>query len=257
MIDASFRESIESATSQMVRVVSDGDALIVRTGALYPSGAPVTVDVREEGGSCFVSDSGRARLEGELLGSSSRLFMGQAQIVSEQLGVEFDQHSFFVLKVDISRVSGAIKVIGAASLKAATLTEARMSEQAEKNDRADLIDRLLGVFGPRRVVKDFEMPGSSTHAWNFAGSVAIERRKVLFDCTGPKHLSVYSAHAKFSDIARLGPDAPERVIAYSRRHQLKSDYRNLLQQTANLITIEEEDATYQRIASQLIEKQPV
>lgn len=249
MIDVSFRESIESATLQMVGVVSDGNVLSIRTGAMYPSGAPVTVDVREEDDRCFVTDNGRARLEGDLLGASARLFTGQGQIVSDQLGVGFDQHSFFILKVDLTRVLGAIKIIGAASLKAATLTEARVSEQAEKNDRADLIDRLLGVFGPKRVTKDLEVIGASTHAWSFAGSVATDKRDVLFDCTGPKHIAVYSTHAKFSDIARLGQDAPKRVIAYSRRYDLKNGYRNLLQQTANLMKIEEQDATYEKVAS--------
>lgn len=249
MIDASFRDSIQSATSQMVGVVSDGNVLSVRTGSMFPSGAPVTVDVREETGSCIVTDGGRARLESELLGASTRLFTTQGQLVSEQLGVDFDHDSFFILKVELSRVLGAIKVIGTASLKAATLTEARVSEQAEKNDRADLIDRLLGVFGPERVTRDLEVIGASTHSWTFAGSVTSDQRSVLFDCTGPKHVAVYSAHAKFSDIARLGENAPKRVIAYSQRYDLKNDYRNLLQQTANLMTIEEQDTTYEKIAS--------
>ena len=249
MIDSSFRASIEAATQQMIGIVSDGDVLSIKTGALYPSGAPVTVDVRDEDGRCSVTDGGRARLESELLGASTKSFIGQAQMVSDQLGVGFDQHSFFVLRVDLDRALGAIKMVGGASYKAATLTEARMTEQAEKNDKADLIDRLLGVFGPKRVTKDFEIVGASTHSWNFAGSVSTDQRRVLFDCTGPKHISVYSNHTKFSDVARLGDNAPKRVIAYSNRYTIKNDYRNLLQQAANLIAIEEPDATYEQVGA--------
>lgn len=247
MIELEFRQAIESATARLVSVAADGDLLSVNTGSVYPSGGPVIVDVRQEGDGCFITDSGRASLEAELLGATPRLFIGQGKTVAEQMGVSFDHQSFFAVRVDVSRVLGAIKIIGTASLKAATLTEARMSEQAEKNDRADLIDRLLGVFGPRRVAKDYDIIGASTHAWSFAGRVSTDGVGVLFDCTGPQHISVYSTHAKFSDVARLESDAPGRVVTYSQRYEMKADYRNLLQQTASLIEIEEEDSTYEKV----------
>ncbi len=233
----------------MIRVQPDGDFQRVTMPGLYPSGTNVSVLVRYDGSNCFVSDQGQAHLEAELLGASSRLFTSQGKVVAEQTGCQFDNHSFFVIKADISRISGAIKVIASASLKAATLTEARVSEQAEKNDRADLIDRLVSVFGAPRVDKDFELTGASTHVWGFAGRVVSDSGAVLFDCTGPSHNAVYSTHAKFSDIARIGANAPRRVAAISRRYDFKTDYRNLLQQTASVIQIEERDEIYSKVAA--------
>lgn len=249
MSESDFSEIVASAAKGMIRVEPDGDFHRVVLPGLYPSGSNVSVMTRFDGANCFVSDYGQAQLEAELLGASSRLFSSQGKIVAEQTGCQFDDQSFFVIKADISRISGAIKVVASASLKAAMLTEARVSEQAEKNDRDDLVDRLVSVFGAAQVDKDFELNGASTHTWNFAGRVISGSRTLLFDCTGPSHNAVYSTHAKFSDIARIGSGAPGRVAAISRRYTLKTDYRNLLQQTANVIHIEEQDETYSRFAA--------
>ena len=126
-----FSKVIASATEHMIRVQPDGDSHRVTMPGLYPSGANVSVLVRHDGSNCFVSDHGQAYLESELLGAPSRLFASQGKVVAKQTGCQLYNHRLFVIKADISRISGAIKVIAGASLKAAILTEARMLEGSQ------------------------------------------------------------------------------------------------------------------------------
>ena len=248
MADGSLSQAVEEAARRLVSFSHGNDGSVVSTSALYPSGAPVRVRAAFDGATCFVNDMGFASHEADLAGATHRQFVNQAKIVSEQSGVSFDNHSFFAIQVPIDRLLGAVKVVAAASQRAAILTEAHISEQAKRNDKEILVQKLVSVFGRAKVDEEVDIVGASGHTWQIAG-VVRDSRVIAFDCATPAAPSIYSTHAKFADIRRL-EDNTGGVITVPQMQAFKSDYLSLLRQVANdVIEIDAPNASYEKIAA--------
>lgn len=231
----------------MVVVTREEDGYVLSTPSLYPSGAPVRVRVSFDGRTCFVSDMGLASHEAEMLGATHRQFKRCSKLVADEMGVSFDDHSFFILQVQIERVAAAIKIVAAASHRASVMTELNISEQSIKNDRDLLLDKLISAFGSKAVDKDFEFVGKSGHTWAVVGRVRASH-DLVFDTATPWHNSVVSVFAKFHDI-KLVPDAPKGVVAVSNPESFGSDYLSLLKQSAEVIGIDEPEKRYQDLSA--------
>lgn len=239
-------KAVRLAVAGLVSSYDSEEGTVVTLPNIYPSGAPITVRISFDGSSCFVSDMGNAFTEAELLGASQRLFKAQADEVVEEYGVRFDNHLFFALNVPLEKLDGAIRVVGAASNKAVVSVQNKMTEQSDKSIRAELVERLIHVFGSKSVSKDVSIRGSSSHEWRFAGRVSKEGQVILFDTATESANSIFSVHAKFSDV-KLVERAPRGVIAVPSFSVIKPDYRNLLQQAANLIEISSSDNVFERL----------
>lgn len=237
-----FVNAVEAAAKRLVTVRDVDDGYVISTSSLYPSGASVQVRAAFDGHTCYVSDMGLASHEAEMLGATPRQFRWQAKAVADELGVGFDNHSFFIVQVPIDRLSGAIKIVGAATHKSALLTEVAMTEQAERNDRELLLDRLVQVFGSASVEKRVRVVGKSGHNWPIAGRVRLAR-EVLFDTATPAFSSVVSARTKFQDIT-LAPNGGKGVIALAYPAKFAPDLRDLLEQAAEVIAIDDPEQTY-------------
>lgn len=246
-MNALIDSELERVLSRLVDARRSEEGTVVTLPSMYPSGSPVNVRVSFDGQVCFVNDMGQASHEADVLGATQRIFLNQARRVAEEFGVQFDNHCFFAVQVPLDRLSGAIRVIGAASQKAVMLTQDKLSEINDSAIRADLLDRLNAVYGEKRVERDVALTGSSSHKWGFVGRVMTERGPVLFDAATAAPPSVYGAVAKFSDI-RMLENPPKGVICVPNLERFTPDYRNLLQQAANVIEISSPDETFRRIA---------
>jgi hypothetical protein len=241
--DDAFVKAVQDASRRLVGLEEVDDGFVVTTSSLYPSGATVQVRTAFDGRTCYVSDMGLASHEAEMLGATPRQFRRHARLVADELGVGFDDHSFFIVQVPIDRLVGAIKIVTAATHKAAVLSDIGMAEQAERNDRELLFSRLVQVFGPEQVEKSFTISGSSGHQYKVAGRVKLSRG-VLFDTATPHFNSVSGAHTKFHDISLLS-DAPKTVIAIAHPKKFAPDLINLLQQSvADVIAIDDPEERY-------------
>lgn len=237
---------LQSVVSRLVESRESDEGTVVTLPMMYPSGSPVLVRVAFDGHVCFVNDMGIASHEADVLGASQRIFANQARRVAEEFGVQFDNHCFFAVQVPLDKLPGAIRVIGTASQKSVVLTQDKLSEINDSQVRADLLDRLVSVYGQSHVERDFSLVGSSSHKWNFVGRVVTERGPVVFDAATEAPASVFSAVAKFSDV-RMLEQPPKGVICVPRLQKFTPDYRNLLQQAANLVEISSPDETFRRI----------
>lgn len=240
-----FDEAVEAAARRLVSVRGADDGYVIGTSSLYPSGASVQVRAAFDGHTCYVSDMGLASHEAEMLGATTRQFRRHARSVADELGVAFDDHSFFIVQVPIARLSGALKVVAAASHRAAVITEMSMTEQAERNDRELLLDKLVQVFGAANVEKAVMVSGKSGHAWPMAGRVR-SRGGVIFDTATPQHVSVASAYTKFQDI-RMVEGSPKGVIALAYPSKFSPDLRSVLEQSAEIISISDPEDRYLRL----------
>lgn len=244
--DLQFVNAIEAAAKRLVAVTDVDDGYVISTSSLYPSGASVQVRATFDGHTCFVSDMGLAYHEAEMLGATQRQFRRSAKAVADDLGVGFDDHSFFIVQVPIDRLSGAIKIVGAATHKAALMIEAGMTEQAERNDRELLIDRLVQVFGRQKVEKGVTVLGESGHSWTVTGRVNL-LGGMLFDTATPAISSIVSAHTKFRDIQLVHGGAKGGVIALASPTKFAADYMSILKQSAEVIGIDDPEDTYRRM----------
>ncbi|MEM8824176.1 MAG: hypothetical protein AAGF30_11240 [Pseudomonadota bacterium] len=230
-------DSITGIIGKLVSSRDSDEGIVITLPSLYPSGTPVMTRVSFDGHTCFVSDMGNALNESELMGASPIVFKNQARDVASSYGVRFDNHCFFALNVDISRVVGAIQVIGNASQKSVVLTESKMAERNDTQLRREFTDKLLSMYGHDRIETDVRFTGSSTHEWTFAGSIQTDRGLVLYDTATPHFSSVSSAHTRFADI-RAVPMAPKGLVGVPSLTEMRLDYVNLLQQAANVIEID-------------------
>lgn len=239
-------EQVRKVVSTLLVSRESEEGYIVSLPTLYPSGAPVQVRTNFDGNTFFVSDMGQAFAEAELLGASQRVFQNQAREVASDSGILFDNHMFFSISVSPERLSGAIKVVGSASQKAAMLTENQMAEQKDTSVREDFIAALYETFGKTNIDTEVAIKGSSTHSWNFAARLKTSNGITLFDTSTISPNSVFSAHAKFSDI-KLLEVPPRGVIGIPSFKEMKADYRNLLQQVANVVEVGSDRSVLKRV----------
>lgn len=245
-MNAQVDTELQKVLSRLVYARSSEEGTVVTLPSMYPSGSPVLVRIAFDGHACFVNDMGQASQEADVLGATQRLFQNQARRVAEEYGVQFDNHCFFAVHVPLERLSGAIKVIGSASQKAVMLTQDKLSEMNDSTVRAELLERLNSVYGEGRVERDIALTGSSSHRWGFVGRVMSARGPVLFDAASPAASSVYGAVAKFTDI-RMLDNPPKGVVCVPSLERFSPDYRNLLQQAANVIEIGSSDEIFRQL----------
>lgn len=244
MIEASLADAL----SRLVDRRDSEEGTIIALPSVYTSGAPVQVSVSYDGAGFFVNDMGLALNEAELMGATSKQFNSQAREIADEYGVRFDNHSFFAVHVQAEELTGAIKIIGSASLKSVVATEGKLAEQNDTSLRSDFVHKIQQVFGSRNVAKDVEYHGSSTHSWKFAASVQTGGQLLLFDTASQHPVSIYSAHAKFSDL-RMLEISPKGVIGISSARLFKPDYRNLLQQVANVVETTADNSVISKLAA--------
>lgn len=225
---------IQNVLASLLHRHTSDEGSVISLPTLYPSGAPVQVRVSFDGNQYFVNDLGNALNEADMLGAAPRSFQKHARDVAEQYGVLFDNHQIFAIHVSADQLSGAIRVVGSASQRAVVLTESQMAEQRDTTLKEEFVARLYRTFGEDRVTTDVTFRGQSSHDWTFAAHIRSERGPVLFDTATTSPLSIYGAHAKFSDLRRL-ERAPTGVIGIPSFRSMKPDYRNLLQQVANVV----------------------
>ena len=222
---------------QLVSSRDSNEGIVITLPSLYPSGTPVMTRVSFDGHTYFVSDMGNALNESELMGASPTIFKNQAREVASTYGVRFDNHCFFAINVESSRIVGAIQVIGNASQKSVVLTENKMAERNDTQLRKEFTNKLLTLYGPDRIRTEVRFKGSSTHEWTFAGAIETSGGIVLYDTATQNFSSVSSAHTRFADI-RSVPKAPKGLIGVPSLAAMRIDYLNILQQAANVVEID-------------------
>ena len=246
-VPADQTDALAKSVLRLVRATEGDGTTRITLPMMYPSGAPIQVQINLQSDTCFITDCGNAYQEAELMGASARTFNGQARDVAKYYGIQFNNHSFFAVSVPIPKIEGAIAAIGSASLRSIVLTEAKMAEGKEQSARDELKYHLREVFGRQSVVEDFEMFGSSSHKWKFAGRVITVKGPALFDAVTPVASSVYAANSKFGDIASL-ENPPLRISAVADHANLPADYKNLLQQASSIIPLSSPATVYHTAA---------
>lgn len=219
---------------------------LVNTPLMFPSGGSVVIQVTGSNDSYFVSDMGLAFNEAEMMGASPRLFHDQAMPIAEESGISFDAQSFFVVRATSRQLIGAIKAVANSALHAVHAVSFKLASK-QHEDRINIFERLVSIFGQNSVEQDAKIAGVSTHLWPVRARVETDGKVSLFETASKSHLSVVNVAAKFHDIARLD-DAPTRITVVRSKKSL-GNYISVLSQASNVVETTISDERIVRLAA--------
>ena len=239
------QEIYEGIATQLARAEHFGDFSYISTPLLLPHGGTVVVRVSRSIEGFTVSDHGIGAEEAALI-NGQHYYSKIAPKVAQDANIGFDQHSFFVVHASEGQLAGAVTSVANCVLAAVTSTFHRVEDYKARLASDRVYDRLLSVFDKHKISRDVSIVGASTHTWQFDTSVGLPGGKiVLFDAVGKHHNAVFSAVAKFHDVAR-SDDAPRRVAVIGKRSQY-GDYLSLISQAASIVELAANDDTFKRL----------
>jgi hypothetical protein len=242
--------AVRKAVAGLVRASMWGNAYLITTPLVYPSGTAVGVKVTPAQGGYWVSDFAMGFREAEGL-EAQRSFGAHAGRLKDELGVEYtDGHEIRVFARE-QQIASAIRKVSFAAHRIMTKVSHSLPEWDEQEITAVLYQRLRDLFGEAQV-KGGDIPvsvlGASNIDWKFAAEVYYGSRRVLFDVVTPHHSSVFSAVSKFSDVRRRGPDS--RPVAVVHDLNKMGKWLPLIAQEAEVI---EDDASDDALRSVVAE----
>lgn len=238
--------NIRKAVSNLVRVSAWGNAYLVTTPLVYPSGSVVGVRISAAQGGYWVSDFAMGFREAETV-EAQRSFGAHAGRMKEELGVEYtDGHEIRVFARDV-QIAWAIRRVSYASQRIMQKAYNSTPDWDEQEIGAALYHRLRDLFGEAATDK-VTVIGSSNLDWKFAAQVQIGKRRVLFDVVTPYYSSVCSAVSKFSDIRRLGAD--NHPVAVVDDFAKMGKWLPLISQEAEVIEDDVSENTLRNVVSE-------
>lgn len=243
----SFEGDIDRAIQSLVSVEHASYGSLINTPLLYPSGSSVVIQVTGSGDAMFVTDMGLGFGEAEMMGAPSRLFTEQAAPLAAAYGIGFDSQAFFVAKARRDQLSGAVKAVANCSLSAVHAASYRLADKPSEDDAAFLYERLVSVFGTKRVTRNARVPGVSTHPWPIKARVDTGQSVSLFEFASHHYASVVSVAAKFNDIARI--EAAPKLVTVVRSKLALGDFLGVLSQASSVVEAGATNETFERLAA--------
>src|SRR5262245_4308689 len=252
--DKKFVDLVDAVARALVATDHDVNGSFIRTPLAYPSGSLVVVRVDQaDDNRLFVSDLGLGYQEADLAGAAS-FYTRHARTIAEKAGVGFDNQAFFVMEAARDQLAGAVVTIANCSQEATVRAADSLAEKTFEDSKERLYERLVAVFQKktptsRVVTKNAKIVGQSSTEWQIATLVRPPGavRPTIFEPVTKHHLSVASAAMKFSDIARLGADAPGRVAMVHDKKEFGT-LLGVLSQSANVVDDDVPDSTIERLA---------
>jgi hypothetical protein len=229
-----FKKMVDEASRQLVSTEHHAGSSFVRLPLLYPSGANVVVKVDSHDSGFFVSDAGFGYQEADMMGGAL-IYARHGRSIADNAGVRFDNQAFFVVEASRDQLPGAVVTIANCSQEAAALAAYKIAERKTHDDEEALYERLVRIFPKANVAKHVEIIGSSMTKWPVAVLVKTSAlpNQAIFESVAKHHSSVYSATAKFHDIARL--ERAPKCVAVVRHKAEFGPWLGLLAQAASVI----------------------
>ncbi|WP_330083776.1 hypothetical protein [Methylocystis iwaonis] len=194
-----FKDAVESAAKDLVRVQEIGGSLYLNLPIIYPDGSFVTVKLDQSAGGITVSDAGFAYREAEDVGAH-RSFRRTANKIAEDYGIIVGDRAVST-EATIDQIERAVADVAMASWRIATVITEKAMEEDESELSAELSSRLRSVFGVEKVVEGAKLTGFSTSEWPVSAIVTIDDHKTIFQAVTSHPNSIYKASTAFRDIA--------------------------------------------------------
>ncbi|WP_438750007.1 hypothetical protein [Pararhizobium sp. O133] len=241
---ANFAERI---AGELVRARRSSRGVVITTPVLFPSGAHVTILVTFTGDRCLVSDDGAAYAEADLMGAGE-IFRRVARSIADEVGLRFNNFEIFETDARIDTLPGIIAIVADTARRAIHVTAERLARKLDFDLKTSIVDRLIDVFGAKRVSADAEITGASTHNWTVDALVKTEGAEIAIEAVSPSPISVSSAYMKLDDIRRLD-GAPRTVAALKGKQQFGADQLLILGRTSKLVDVRSDWRELERLAA--------
>lgn len=243
--EATFRAAVDKAVSRMVGCEHRLSYSLIRMPVWLPSGSCVVIEVwPSQGGTVVVTDGGTTYHEAEVLSADSQ-FKRYASKYAESVGVKYEHESFSIEGVSYDQISGAIGFVSSCAKHVLDHAVINRDKKRYQDDTDILYDRLTRVFSPKRVARDVEIKGISTHLWKFATAVSGRSRQIIFEPVANHTGSIASASMKFHDVALLD-NPPGRTSVVSNKQEY-GDMIAVLAQASDVIEQSAKDETIRRL----------
>lgn len=246
-IEALDDPAIQAAVSRLVRVSQSGGATLISMPITYPSGSSVGIRVDRHARGYYVSDFASGYREAESFGAE-RSFKANVKKIIEAYGLEYGVGHQIGTIVTPEQLTGAIRIVAAASHEVVQRVFAAAPEWDEEEVAAGLYQRLVGLFGLDHVRAKASMAGASSVSWHFAARVNLDGQNAVFDVVSPHHASVFSTVSKFNDLIRL--EAPTSTVAVVHSKAAMGKWLPLLSQTATVIEDDASDDTLRNVVAE-------
>lgn len=231
---STLKEVGDEVARQLSSSFTRADGTYIRTPLLFPSGSHAVALITASSANTFlVTDFGLAFEEADLMGASST-FTHQATKYAKRYGLQFDSRSFFLFEVPRDLLVSAVTTVANVAVKTVEAAALKHAERREEEEAARMVDRLRTIFSPKSVIEQAEVRGASSHSWRVDAAVKSGHRLAAFDFVKPHHNSIVSTVAKFSDIARLDEDAPQRISMVQSKTSLQS-YLDVLSSVSDVV----------------------
>ena len=244
-IDTNFASLVDAVAREIISTEHFGNASLIKTPLMYPSGASVIVQITQQQNRFFVTDMGMGHQEA-IMFDGANFYSRNAKTIAENFGVRFDNEAFFVAEATKEQLPGATVIIANCSAEATALAAYRVADRRYEADTDRLYQKLISVFSTEEVDRDVSVIGSSAHKWPVSAIVHHRGKIALFEAVSKNHLSVVNTTAKFHDIARLD-NPPNRVSVVSKKSDM-GEYLNLLSQAGNVVEFDVSENTIRKIA---------
>jgi len=247
LAEAPVDPAIRGAVEGLVRVSAAGQTALVSLPMIYPTGNAVGIKIERVNDRFVVSDFAFGYREAESFGGE-RSFAAHVRKVVEAYGLDYGLGHQITYCATAAQLRGAIKMVAAASLETVTKVFASAPEWDEEEIGAGLYDRLIRLFGNKRVFSKDNVIGASSVSWPISARVTLNGRDILFDVVSPHHSSVFSTVSKFNDLARRDNRMVEVAVVDDKKAMGK--WLPLLSQVATVIEDDAADQTLREIVEE-------
>ena len=246
LTNENLKEIADEVARSLSHAMVEGRTAFITTAVTYTNGTGVVVRLDQDDGNFFVSDDGQASLSAEMFGAS-HVFARVASEVAKRFSVEYDQRSFFILKVKRHQLPAAVAMIANASSVSVDRTLAALDRQKVKVSRELFVNRITEAFGSLAVF-DATVRGTSK-TWD-VGAAIIEDQRVnaVFEFVTPAHTSVASAHMKMGDISAMF-ERPRTAIVLADYDKTDAALRRILSSSVDAVFAAKAEISEYRLAA--------
>lgn len=232
LTDENLQVIADDVARSLSHAIVEGRTAYITTAVTYPNGSGVVVRIDQIDENFFVSDDGQASLAAEMFGAS-HVFSKVASDVAKRFSVDYDQRSFFILKVRKHQLPASVALIANASSISVDRTLIALDKQKVKASRDLFVNRITEAFG-KLAVFDATVRGTSKN-WD-VGAAIIENQQVnaVFEFVTPAHSSVASAHMKMGDISAM-IERPRTVVVLADYEKTDAALRRILSSSVDAV----------------------
>lgn len=243
-LQKSIAQIADEVARALIRITPGDDAARLSLPLLYPGGSMVGVELSRLRDGFLVTDAGGARREAGLMGGE-KTFGRLAGEIAERFGVRFDRNMIFEMDVSVDELVVVVAAVANAAKTAVENTAMILATTEHADARAVLWDKLLHVYGQKKIQQKAKIKGKSD-TWEFDAAVQTNDHIALFEVIGPHANAVNSAVTKFLDVKDIGAGAPRRIAVLTRQNQ--TPHLPVLGRTAILLPIDAPNEAYLKAA---------